>query len=114
MSAGKQISNNNLLSHKQISEIFHKIFRIGLGTALLMHEERKAISKKMKDFRKQAEIHGRNRLEEFKEHRHQKTDEILENKLEQFQKRMDIPTKSDLEKLSNKITELSMKLDEMQ
>lgn len=112
MSTEIPINNEQPRNQSHIAEAVKKLFLVGIGTAVLVHEEGKAFANKMKEKKVSAETQGRTRLRQLHERRRQKAEEYLEKQAEFILQRLDIPTKTDYEVLSKKISDLSTKLDE--
>lgn len=97
--------------HQKCTSIIKKIFWTSLGAASIARSEGETIIHKLIEKGKQAEKEGRGQIEEFKTHRKQKAEETVEEHIERILHRMDFPTKSDYQNLSEKISELSQKLE---
>ena len=112
MSTEIPVENEQPRNQSHIAEAVKKIFLVGIGTAVLIHEEGKAITDKMREKRLSAENQGRSRLQQLHSRRRQKAEEFFDSQVDIIMQRLDIPTKADYEDLSKKISDLSKKLDE--
>jgi len=111
MSAETSFKNEEGNHQRHISEALRKVLLVGIGAAMLAHEEGEAFVKKIKDKGEEAETEGLKRMREIHNRRKQKAEEIIEKRINQVLHRMDIPTRADYLDLSEKISELSKKLE---
>jgi polyhydroxyalkanoate synthesis regulator phasin len=111
MSEETSFTNEKDNQQRHVSEAFRKMLLIGIGTAMLAQEEGEAFVKKLRDRGEKAEARGRKRIREVHDQRRQKAEKVLEKRIDQVLQHMDIPTKADYLDLSEKISELSKKLD---
>lgn len=91
-----------------------RVLMAGIGAVSLAQEEIDEFIDKLVDRGEIAEKDGRKLIDEIKERRRQKTkdaEEALDGRIERLLDRMNVPTKSDIEKLNAKITMLAEKVD---
>lgn len=111
MSSESTLPNEKEKHQRHFSEALRKMILVGIGAAMMAHEEGESFVQKLKDKGEKAQAEGRNKMREVGNRRKQKAEEILEKRIDQVLQRMDIPTKADYLDLSEKISELSKKLD---
>lgn len=97
-----------------------KTFLASVGAVAMAEEEIEDLISRLIDKGKQAEREGRKILQEALERRRKQTakiekslDERVESLVEKALARMNIPTKSDLERLSDRIAELTKQVEEL-
>jgi polyhydroxyalkanoate synthesis regulator phasin len=113
MNAESIKSEGNEHERPPLVELLRKVMLAGIGAASLAQEEAETFIQKMIEKGELAEKEGRILMKDLREKRRQRTEEHLENRISSVVERLKIPTKSDLDKLSEKISELSKKVDEM-
>lgn len=94
----------------------HKVLLAGIGAMALTQEEVEKFVSKLVERGEIAEQDGIKLVRDVKERRKkdaEKAQEELDKRLEDLLGRMNVPTKSDIDALSAKITELSKKVDEL-
>ena len=87
-----------------------------MGAVALAQEEVEEFVKKLVDRGEIAEKDGRKLVDDILEKRKsraQKAEDALETRVEGLLDRMNVPTKSDIDELSKKITLLAQKVDEL-
>ncbi|MCB9419704.1 MAG: phasin family protein [Ardenticatenaceae bacterium] len=93
-----------------------RVLMAGVGAVALAQEEVEEFVKKLVDRGEIAEKDGRKLVDDIMEKRKsraQKAEDALENRIEGLLDRMNVPTKSDIDDLSKKITLLAEKVDEL-
>ncbi|MGW8251950.1 MAG: phasin family protein [Anaerolineales bacterium] len=93
-----------------------KVLLAGIGAVALAQEEIEDFVNKLVERGEIAEKDGKKLLREVKERRKKETDKAedeLAKRVEDVLDRMNVPTKSDIEVLSDKISALSNKVDEL-
>lgn len=93
-----------------------KVLLAGIGAVALAQEEIEDFVNKLVERGEIAEKDGKKLLREVMERRKKETDKAedeLAKRVEDVLDRMNVPTKSDIEVLSEKITALSKKVDEL-
>lgn len=93
-----------------------RVLMAGVGAVALAQEEVEEFVKKLVERGEIAEKDGRKLIDdtmEKRKNRAQKAEDALESRVEGLLERMNIPTKSDIDKLSQKITMLAEKVDEL-
>lgn len=93
-----------------------RVLMAGVGAVALAQEEVEEFVKKLVDRGEIAEKDGRKLVDDILEKRKgraKKAEDALENRVEGLLDRMNVPTKSDIDELSKKITLLAKKVDEL-
>ena len=101
---------------KSLTEMARKVMLATIGAVALAQEEAEAFIKKLIDRGEIAEKDGRKMMDDLKEKRQKKTKEAedeLDGRVSQILDRTGVPTKADIEALSDKITALTEKIDEL-
>ena len=101
---------------KNMSDLLRKMFLATIGAAAIAQEEIEALINRLVERGELAEQEGKKLAKEMMEKRKAKTEKVeteLSKNLEGVLERMNIPSKADVEALSQKITGLSKKIDEM-
>jgi poly(hydroxyalkanoate) granule-associated protein len=94
----------------------HKVLLAGIGAVALTQEEVEKFVGKLVERGEIAEQDGKKLVGDVMEKRKQeakKAEGELDKRLEDLLDRMNVPTKTDIDALSAKITELSKKVDEL-
>ena len=94
----------------------HKVLLAGIGAVALTQEEVERFVAKLVERGEIAEQDGKKLVSDVMEKRKKETKKAeseLDKRLEDLLNRMNVPTKSDINALSAKITELSKKVDEL-
>jgi poly(hydroxyalkanoate) granule-associated protein len=97
-------------------ETMRKVLLAGMGAVALAQEEMEAFVSKLVERGELAEQDGKNLMRDVMEKRKkeaQKAEGQLDKRTEELLDRMNVPSKSDIEALSAKITALSKKVDEL-
>lgn len=113
-----EVKNNEESSEENVSltDMARNVMLATIGAVALAQEEAEAFIKKLIDRGEIAEKDGRKMMEDLKEKRKKKTksaEDELENRVSQILERTGVPTKSDIDALSAKISELTKKIDEL-
>ena len=95
------------------AELARKVLLAGIGAAALAKEEAEVFIKKLIEKGELAEVDGRTILHDLKIKRQKKKEEFVEKRLTSIIDRLNLPTQSDYEALSKKLSELSKKIDEL-
>ena len=101
---------------KSLTEMARKVMLATVGAVALAQEEAEAFIKKLIDRGEIAEQDGRKMMDDLKDKRKKKTKEAedeLDSRVSQILERTGVPTKADIEALSEKITALTKKIDEL-
>jgi len=99
-----------------LTDLLRKVLLATLGAAVIAQEEIEALINKLVERGEIAEKDGKKLMHEMMDKRKSKTQEVEEefNKnLKDVLERMNIPTKSDIDSLSQKIAGLSKKIDDL-
>lgn len=97
-------------------EATRKVLLAGIGAVALAQEEIESFVNKLVERGEIAEKDGKKLVRDVMERRKketQKAEDQLEKRMEDLLDRMNVPTKSDIEALSAKITALTKKVDEL-
>jgi poly(hydroxyalkanoate) granule-associated protein len=108
--AGEEKERNPLL------EMSRKVLLAGMGAVALAQEEVEEFVSKLVERGEIAEKDGKKLVRDVMEKRKKeakKAEDEMEKRVEELLDRMNVPTKSDIEALSAKITELTKKVDEL-
>jgi polyhydroxyalkanoate synthesis regulator phasin len=98
------------------TEITHKVLLAGIGAVALAQEEIEAFVNKLVERGELAEKDGKKMVQDVMEKRKKeaaKAEDQLDKRVEVLLDRMNVPTKSDIDALSAKITALTKKVDEL-
>lgn len=93
-----------------------RLLLAGIGAVSLAQDEMDEFVNKLVERGEIAEKDGRKLVSDIRARRHQKareTEERLETRLEGLMERMNIPSRKDVETLSDKISKLTEKVDEL-
>jgi poly(hydroxyalkanoate) granule-associated protein len=101
------------LERPPLAELIRKVMLAGIGAAALAQEEAEAFIHKLIEKGELAEKDGRVLMKDLREKRRQKAEEEIDKRITALIKRMNIPTKSDFEALSQKINQISQKVDDL-
>ena len=99
---------------KSLTELARKVMLATIGAVALAQEEAEAFIKKLIDRGEIAEKDGHKMMDDLKDKRKKKTKEAedeMESRVSQILERTGVPTKSDIDSLSEKITALTEKID---
>ena len=103
-------------SQHQMMELLRRMFLATIGAAVIAQEEIEALVNRLVERGEIAEKDGKKLINEVMDKRKSKSesvgDEISKN-IEGVLNRMNIPSKADVDALSQKITGLSKKIDEL-
>lgn len=101
-------------------DMARKLLLASIGAVAITQEEAEKLVRKLIDRGQIAEKDGRKLINDLMEKRRRKAEEIsteaettYESRMEEILARMNIPSKSDIDALSRKITALSEKVDEL-
>ena len=103
-------------SQSRMTEMIRKVLLATIGAAVIAQEEIEALVNRLVERGEIAEKDGKKLMHEMMEKRKSKTakvEEDINKNLESVLDRMSIPSKADVEALSQKITALSKKIDEL-
>jgi len=101
---------------KSLTEMARKVMLATVGAVALAQEEAEAFIKKLIERGEIAEKDGRKMMDDLKDKRKKKTkaaEDELEGRVTQILERTGVPTKSDIDELSEKIYALTQKIDEL-
>lgn len=97
-------------------QMARKVLLAGVGAVALAQEEAEAFVKKLIERGEIAEKDGEKLLHEMRERRREvaaRAEEELTRRLEKVLTKMNVPTRADIETLSERIAALSRKIDEL-
>ena len=105
---------------KSILSGLRRVLMAGIGVVSLAQEEVEGFVNKLVERGEIAEKDGRALIDEYMEKRKKRAEESskrveseIENRMESLLNRMNIPTRKDIESLTNKVAELTKKVDEL-
>ena len=99
-----------------LTDMARKVMLATIGAVALAQEEAEAFIKKLIERGEIAEKDGHKMMDDLKEKRQKKTKEAedeLDSRVTKILERTGVPTKADIEALSDKITALTKKIDEL-
>jgi poly(hydroxyalkanoate) granule-associated protein len=99
-----------------LTEMLRKVLLATLGAAVIAQEEIEALVNKLVERGEIAEKDGKKLVHEMMDKRKSKTREVedeVNKNIKDVLDRMNIPTKSDIDSLSQKIAALSKKIDDL-
>jgi poly(hydroxyalkanoate) granule-associated protein len=106
--------------HNPMLEMARNVLLAGIGVVALTQEEIEKFVHKLIERGEIAEKDGRKLINDLREKRRRKSEEVTaeaeatyEGRMEEVLARMNIPSKSDIDALSRKITALTEKVDEL-
>jgi len=99
------------LERPPLAELARKVLLASIGAVALVQEEAESFINKLIEKGEITEKDGASILKDFREKRKKKAEEELDKRISSLIERMNIPTKSDIEILSEKISELANQLD---
>lgn len=106
--------------HNPMLDMARKVLLAGIGAVALTQEEIEKFVSKLIERGEIAEKDGRKLINDVMEKRRRKAEEVsteaeatYESRMEEVLARMNIPSKSDIDALSRKITALTEKVDEL-
>jgi polyhydroxyalkanoate synthesis regulator phasin len=105
------VSDEEKSERPPLVELVRKIMLAGIGAAALAQEEAEIFINKLIEKGELAEKDGHILMKDLREKRHRKAEDVIDKRISSLMERMDIPTKADLESLSEKISELAEKID---
>ena len=103
-------------SQSQMRDMLRKVLLATIGAAAIAQEEIEALVNKLIERGEIAEKDGKSLIHEMMEKRKSKADKIedeVSKNVADVLKKMNIPSKADVEVLNQKITGLSKKIDEL-
>jgi poly(hydroxyalkanoate) granule-associated protein len=101
---------------KSLTEMARNVMLATIGAVALAQEEAEAFIKKLIERGEIAEKDGRKMMDDLKEKRQKKSknaEDEMESRVTKILERTGVPTKSDINALSEKITALTAKIDEL-
>jgi len=104
------------MERNPLLEATHKVLLASIGAVALAQEEIEAFVNKLVERGEIAEKDGKKLVRDVMDKRKKeakKAEDELDKRVEDLLDRMNVPTKSDIEALSAKITALSKKMDEL-
>jgi poly(hydroxyalkanoate) granule-associated protein len=99
-----------------LTDMARKVMLATIGAVALAQEEAEAFIKKLIERGEIAEKDGHKMMDDLKEKRQKKTKEAedeLDSRVTKILERTGVPTRADIEALSDKITALTKKIDEL-
>lgn len=96
-----------------LGNLARKVLLAGVGAAALAQEEVEAFVKKLIEKGELSESDGRVLIKDLRDKRRKRVEEVIDRRIVTILERLKVPTKSDYETLTEKITELTKKLDDL-
>ena len=99
-----------------LTDMARKVMLATIGAVALAQEEAEAFIKKLIERGEIAEKDGHKMMDDLKEKRQKKTkdaEDELDSRVTKILERTGVPTKADIDALSDKITTLTKKIDEL-
>lgn len=113
MTTENQVNENIHPDRPSLTELTRKVLLAGIGAAALVQEEAEAFIHRLIEKGELAEKDGRDLMQDLREKRRKKVSEKLDNRINSIINKMDIPTKADIDLLTEKISELSNKIENL-
>jgi polyhydroxyalkanoate synthesis regulator phasin len=114
MTEDSKVHDNSSQRRSPIAELTRKVLLAGIGAAVLAQEEAESFIQKLVEKGELAEKEGKGILKDFHEKRWEKKGNEIDRVVASIVQRMDIPTRSDFQKLSEKISEISKKVNDLE
>jgi polyhydroxyalkanoate synthesis regulator phasin len=114
------MTTENIADEKHSSEstsltaLARKVLLAGIGAVALAQEEAEAFIHKLIEKGEIAEKDGRVIIKDFHEKRRDRAEKELDKLVESIVNKLDVPTKSDIQVLSEKIAEIVEKIDDLE
>jgi polyhydroxyalkanoate synthesis regulator phasin len=113
MTVDNRTAEEQPLERPPLAELIRKVMLAGIGAAALAQEEAEVFIQKLIEKGELAEKDGCVLMKDLREKRRHKAEEELDKRIATLIDRMKIPTKSDIEALSEKIDEIARKVDDL-
>jgi len=113
MTVEEMVVDEQPLERPPLAELVRKVLLAGIGAAVLAQEEAEALIQKLIEKGELAEKDGRWMMKDLHEKRRKKVEGELDKRIVSLIERMKLPTKSDIEELSDKITAIATKVDQL-
>jgi len=113
MTVEDMAAEKETLERPPLAELLRKVMLAGIGAASLAQEEAESFIHKLIEKGELAEKDGRVLVKDLREKRKQKAEEEIDKRVTSLIERMKIPTKSDIDSLSEKLAEISTKVDNL-
>ena len=115
-----EIEEEIVAETKSILTGLRRVLMAGIGVVSLAQDEVEGFVNKLVERGEIAEKDGRALIDEYMDKRKKRAEESskrveaeIENRMESLLNRMNIPTKKDIESLTNKVADLAQKVDEL-
>jgi len=113
MTTENMTAEDQTLERLPLAELARKVLLAGIGAVTLAQEEAEAFVQKLIEKGEIAEKDGCILMKDLREKRKQRAEKYLDKRVSTLINRMNVPTKSDIEVLSEKIAEIARKVDEL-
>ena len=113
MTVEDTVENGKTLERPPLAELARKMLLASIGAVALLQEEAEAFVQKLIERGEITEKDGSTLMKDFREKRRKKAEEELDKRIGSLIDRMNVPTKSDIETLSEKIASLAEKVDQL-
>lgn len=115
--AEKEQEHNEVMDERSpIADFARKALMASVGAVAMAQEEAEAFIQKLIERGEMAEKDGKKLIQDLSEKRKKKTEateDELEKRVKKLLEHMNVPTKADIENLSEKIVTLTEKVDEL-
>ncbi len=111
MSTENEVNGSH--EHPSLADLARKVLLAGIGAAVLAQEEADAFIQRLIEKGELAEKDGRVLMQDLREKRTRNFEGKLDKRITSIINKMDIPTKEDFDLLSEKITEITKKIEEL-
>jgi len=101
------------LERPRLAEIGRKMFLASMGAVAFFQEEAEVFIQKLIEKGEITEKDGTYIMKDFRERRKKKAEEELDKRISLLMERMNVPTKTDIETLGEKIAALTEKVDKI-
>jgi len=112
----EKVQEESVEESNSLTDMARKVMLATIGAVALAQEEAEAFIKKLIERGEIAEKDGHKMMDDLKEKRQKKTKEAedeLDGRVTKILERTGVPTKADIDALSEKITALTKKIDEL-
>lgn len=113
MTTENMASEEQTLERPPLAELARKVLLAGIGAVALAQEEAEAFVQKLIEKGEIAEQDGGILMKDLREKRKQRAEEYMDKRISTLIDRMNVPTKADINSLSEKIAEIAKKVDDL-
>ncbi len=113
MTVENMVHKDQTAERPTLAEIARKMMLASIGAVALLQEEAEVFIQKLIEKGELTEKDGSAFMQEFREKRKKRVEEELDKRISTVITRMNVPTKTDIQTLTEKITEIAQKVDEL-